>query len=99
MKLFLSMTVASAIALIAQDRPAPKQVREAGMTAMSIVYDGGGVRLKGYVEIKQPICVVTGPGNAPICDGYHVLRADQADYHRDTGRIEASGNVRVTREP
>ena len=56
------------------------------------------IHLKGSVEIRTPVCVVTGPGNAWTCNGSVVLRADEADLHEDTGQIEASGNVKVTRE-
>ncbi len=42
------------------------------------------IHLKGDVEIRR-----TGM----------VLRADQADYHEDTGEIEARGNVRVKPYP
>ena len=42
------------------------------------------IQLKGDVEIKR-----TGM----------ILRADEADYHEDTGEIEARGNVRVKPYP
>jgi lipopolysaccharide assembly outer membrane protein LptD (OstA) len=38
------------------------------------------IQLRGDVEIKTELMV---------------LRADEADYHEDTGEIEARGNVRV----
>jgi lipopolysaccharide assembly outer membrane protein LptD (OstA) len=44
--------------------------------------DGSVLRLKGNVEIKY---------------GDQTLKADEADYHWDTGTIEARGNVRITR--
>jgi len=56
------------------------------------------IHLKGNVEIRTPVCVAAGPGTALACAGYVVVRADQADLHEDTGEVEASGNVRVTRE-
>jgi lipopolysaccharide assembly outer membrane protein LptD (OstA) len=56
------------------------------------------LHLKGNVEIRTPMCVATGPGTALACDGYVVVRADRADVHEDTGEIEATGNVRITRE-
>lgn len=59
----------------------------------------GIVHLKGSVEIKTPVCLATGPGNAHTCAGYVVLRADQADFHEESGQIEADGNVKLTREP
>jgi lipopolysaccharide assembly outer membrane protein LptD (OstA) len=42
--------------------------------------------------------VASGPGTALACAGYVVVRADQADLHEDSGEVEATGNVRVTRE-
>jgi lipopolysaccharide assembly outer membrane protein LptD (OstA) len=104
----LAMSVA---ALSAQDRPAelkhllvPSSTDRRWVTiaAMEIVRDlpyNGIDHLKGAVEIKMRECVFTGPNHQQTCNGYVVLRADQADYHEDTGQIEASGNVRVTREP
>jgi|KBSMisStaDraftv2_1062788.scaffolds.fasta_scaffold2571071_1 hypothetical protein len=56
------------------------------------------LHLKGRVEIKTPVCVNTGPGNAMHCAGYVVLHADTADFHEDSGQTEARGNVTVTRE-
>ncbi len=50
------------------------------------------------MEIKTPVCVGTGPGNTQVCDGSVVLHADEADFHEDSGRIDARGNVTVTRE-
>jgi lipopolysaccharide assembly outer membrane protein LptD (OstA) len=38
------------------------------------------IQLRGDVEIKTELMV---------------LRADEADYHEDTGEIEARGSVRV----
>jgi hypothetical protein len=56
------------------------------------------VHLKGKVEIRMPVCVRTGPGNAQVCSGYTILHADEADYHEDTGQIDARGTVTVTRQ-
>jgi lipopolysaccharide assembly outer membrane protein LptD (OstA) len=56
------------------------------------------IHLRGNVEIRTPMCVATGPGTALSCGGYVVVRADRADVKEDTGDIEATGNVRITRE-
>lgn len=45
-----------------------------------ITREGVLVRLRGEVEIKTDSVTV---------------RADQAVYHKDTGEIEATGNVRI----
>ena len=52
------------------------------------------IRLREKVEIKTPICM-TVDSEGEVCDGYMILRADEATYHEDTGKIEASGNVSV----
>lgn len=54
------------------------------------------VYLKGNVEIRKPFCVSTGSGS--VCKEEMVLRADEAEYHPDTGSITPSGNVRVAFE-
>ena len=55
------------------------------------------IRLKGEVEIKMPVCVVTGPGTAQRCSGEIVVHADEAELHEDTGRIEAKGATTIAR--
>jgi len=110
-KRLLPVLAAAAVALLAQDHsseikhqivPTLNGVRGVEVSALEIVRDlpyNSIVHLKGNVEIKTPVCVRTGPGNAQTCSDYIVLRADQADFHEDTSQIDASGNVRVTREP
>jgi len=56
------------------------------------------IHLRGDVEIRMPVCVVTGPGTVQHCAGEIVFRADEADLNEDTGQIEAKGAVRVTRK-
>ncbi len=53
------------------------------------------IHLKGGVEIKTPVCLPTGLQGKVICDGSMILRADEATYHEDSGRIEARGSVTV----
>ena len=60
--------------------------------------DPSVIHLKGSVEIKTPVCVATGKGNEQLCAGYVILRTDEAEFHEDSGRIEARGNVTVSRE-
>jgi len=102
--------VASALALAAQDYPAGQLKHlpipaEPGtrVTVAALEIERGAeyptvVHLKGSVEIRMAVCVVTGPGSTQVCKGYTVLRADEADFHEDSGQIDARGNVRVTRE-
>jgi lipopolysaccharide assembly outer membrane protein LptD (OstA) len=58
------------------------------------------IRLQGNVEIKTKIVSRPGrsPGTAPSAGEsvmIMVVRADEADYHEDSGEIEARGQVRV----
>jgi len=53
------------------------------------------IHLTGGVEIKTPVCLPTGAQGKLICDGYMILRADEASYHEDSGRIDARGSVSV----
>ena len=59
-------------------------VPRVSLSAARIDQDGSVVHLKGNVEIRR-----TGL----------ILRADEADYRKDTGEIEAKGNVRVSPFP
>ncbi len=54
------------------------------------------VHLTGSVVVKIPVCLASGENGKPVCDGFTVLRADEATYHEDTGEIEATGSVRLT---
>jgi lipopolysaccharide assembly outer membrane protein LptD (OstA) len=47
------------------------------------------IRLKGNVQITTKIGVGVSPARLMIM----MLRADEADYHEDTGEIEARGSV------
>jgi hypothetical protein len=75
------------------------------MTALSIQRDASSsenphlpvVYLKGNVEITRAFCVPTSSG-ATCKESLAVVRADEAEYHPDTGEIKPSGNVRVTFE-
>jgi hypothetical protein len=53
------------------------------------------IQLKGNVEIKTPVCLPAGRKNALVCDGEVILQADSAEFHEDTGQIEAHGTVTV----
>jgi lipopolysaccharide assembly outer membrane protein LptD (OstA) len=54
------------------------------------------VYLEGNVQVKSPVCLPVGRKKALVCDGYMILHADQVEFHEDTGRIVAHGNVSVT---
>jgi hypothetical protein len=58
------------------------------------------VHLQGNVEIRT--CCVWNQSsgeNSNVRSGYVILRADEADYHEDTGEIEARGTVRISFQP
>lgn len=79
--------------------PLPRANRNASLAALAI--ERGAeypsiVNLRGSVEIKTPVCVPAGRKGAVICEGYTIVRADEAVFHEDTGQIEAHGNVTVT---
>jgi hypothetical protein len=54
------------------------------------------IKLAGSVEIKSQACLPVGKEGRLICDGYTIVRADEAEFHEDTGQIEAHGNVSIT---
>lgn len=111
MKLSFAALVVGGLALTAQDRPAELKnlavvtaasLQPIRLSAREIVRElpyPAVIHLKGNVEIRTPVCVVSGPGGAHTCGGYIVLRAEQADFHEGSGQIDASGSVRVTNEP
>jgi len=73
--------------------------RAVSLTALSIergVRYPSVIDLKGAVEIRTPVCIPVGKKGAPVCDGYMIVRADEAAFHEDTGAIEAHGRVTVT---
>jgi hypothetical protein len=79
--------------------PLPHANRTASLAALTI--ERGAeypsiVKLSGSVEIKTPVCVAAGKKGAVTCDGYTIVRADEAVFHEDTGQIEAHGSVSVT---
>lgn len=109
MKLSLTPVFFCALAVLAQEYP-PDQlknlsiptstsVRPVSVRAQSIERGPNYpsvVHLKGAVEIRTPVC--TGSPARQTCDGYVVLHADEADFHEDSGAVEARGNVKMTRE-
>jgi hypothetical protein len=98
------------LAALAQDNPesmkhvmvAPQSGTANGQATVSArsIERGVGypsvIRLKGDVEIRTPVCFKTGKStDETVCYGYTVVRADEAEYHEDTGEIEAHGKVTV----
>jgi hypothetical protein len=60
-----------------------------------IVRGGFTIHLSGNVVTKTD-CSLPLQGASPVC---LVLRADEAEYHEDTGQIEATGTMYVRFEP
>jgi lipopolysaccharide assembly outer membrane protein LptD (OstA) len=113
MRLFIAVWAVCILTAAAQEKPADQlkhlsvptvtSVRPVTIAAMEIdkqpTYPSV-MYLTGNVEIRTPVCLLLKPDDARtyVCDGSVVLRADKATFHEDTGQVEASGNVRVTRE-
>jgi hypothetical protein len=73
--------------------------RPVSLTALSIVRGAQYptvISLKGSVEIKTPVCLPSGKNNALVCDGEMIVHADEAEFHEDSGEIQAHGNVQIT---
>ena len=71
--------------------------RTVSLAALSIERGGSYpsvIHLLGNVEIKTPVCIPVGPKS--VCDGEMILRADRAEFHEDSGKIDAHGDVTVT---
>ena len=111
MKLPLATLAAGSLCLIAQEYPpgqmkhlsVPTTTNPQPLAVAALEIERGFpypsvIHLKGKVEIKTPVCIATGAGNALRCNGYVVLRADEADLREESGEIEARGKVTVTRE-
>jgi lipopolysaccharide assembly outer membrane protein LptD (OstA) len=107
MKLALAALALAALPLAAQEMkhlavPTETSVRSVDVSAREVTRDlphNSIIHLKGDVEIRTPVCTRNGTNNEMRCDGSVVLRADEADFHEDSGQIDARGNVTVTREP
>jgi len=106
----IALIVTMGLAALAQESPeplkhlmvAPQSGTANGQATVSArnIERGHGypsvIRLKGDVEIRTPVCFKGGKStDETVCYGYTVIRADQAEYHEDTGQIEAHGKVTV----
>jgi hypothetical protein len=73
--------------------------RPAALSALNIergVEYPSVVRLRGSVEIRTPFCLPAGKDGVVACAGEMIVRADEAEFYEDTGRIDARGSVAVT---
>lgn len=111
MKVIAGALAACSLTLIAQEYPAgqlkhlsvPTTTNGKPLAVAALEVERGFpypsvIHLKGAVEIRTPVCVLTGAGTALSCAGYLVLRADEADLREQTGEVEARGHVTLTRE-
>jgi len=106
MKVLLCTLTLSFCTALAQDPnlkhvtvPAIEGNKSATLTALSIereVDNPALYHLKGSVVIKAPVCLPVGRNRALVCDGYRLLTADEADFHSDTGEVDARGSVHLT---
>ncbi len=62
----------------------------------SVVHLRGDVVIR--IRLDGALRGEAGPKGTAL-PAYMILHAEQADYHEDTGAIDARGNVRVTFEP
>ncbi|MGI8740992.1 MAG: hypothetical protein ACR2NN_00190 [Bryobacteraceae bacterium] len=86
--------------------PAPKGATLTAMRiereAPALKWSPGVVHLKGNVEIKTVVPVTATQEPASTSRPrflYMFVHADAADYHEDTGAIDAHGDVHITFEP
>ena len=54
------------------------------------------VQLAGNVRIKTPVCLPIGKNKKAVCDGYTIIRADEATFNEASGEVEARGVVNVS---
>jgi lipopolysaccharide assembly outer membrane protein LptD (OstA) len=102
----LLAAIALPLAIGQENKPEPlhRIVDGVRITASSIQQDASPsenprlpvIYLKGNVEIVKPSC--TAVSSEKPCYTKMVQRADEAEYHPDSGEIQAFGNVRVTFE-
>ena len=72
--------------------------RPVSLTALSIEHGSvypTVISMKGKVEIQTPVCLPVGKKGASVCDGDMIVHADEAEFHEDTGEIQARGNVQI----
>lgn len=73
--------------------------RPVSLTALNIEHSveyPSLISMKGEVEVRTPVCLPVGEKGALICDGEMIVRADEAEFHEDSGEIHAHGNVEIT---
>lgn len=77
----------------------PNGSRQVSLTARSIEHNAAYpalISMKGDVEVRTPVCLPVGKGGSSVCDGEMIVRADEAEFHEDSGEIQAHGNVEIT---
>ena len=112
---FACWFIAFATAVISQERTPDRRLhiiatglgRGANLIADSIERDAptlkwtpSVIHLKGDVEIRRSIALALPKSEEQSQrDMYLIVRADEADYHEDTGEIVPRGNVHVAFQP
>jgi hypothetical protein len=104
--IILHATIVASWAIGQDSKPGPfhQMIGGVSLTASSMQRDISRasytpvIQLKGSVEIIKPLCVPAGRNGALVCEEEMVLRADEAEYHEDSGEIIPAGHVRVSFE-
>jgi lipopolysaccharide assembly outer membrane protein LptD (OstA) len=94
MKLLIAVGIMAQLVSAPQTQKLNLNVGSATIQAESIerpVQFPSIIRLKGNIQIDTKIIAQ----HAPVSLLIMVVRADEADYHEDTGEIEARGSVQV----
>ena len=94
MKLLIAVGIMAQLVSARQTQKLNLKVGSATIQAESIerpVQFPSIIRLKGNIQIDTKIIAQ----HAPVSLLIMVVRADEADYHEDTGEIEARGSVQV----
>ena len=67
--------------------------------APTLKWNPSVIHLRGNVEIRRSIALALPEREQRESRMYLIVRADEADYHEDTGEIAPRGNVRVSFQP
>ena len=103
MKILVAGFCVTGLAAFAQNAPGPLshdrlQEIAAKWKARPLLYGspaGNSPTFKGNI-ITEDGTAVTSRGEAEIKTNSVIVHADTAVYHKDSGEIEATGNVRIT---
>jgi lipopolysaccharide assembly outer membrane protein LptD (OstA) len=83
---------------VCQDAAAEKLSLAVGRSSLQADSIERGVRYPSVIQLRGNVQITsrTVVSDTPLSMMIMVVRADEADYHEDTGEIEARGSVQVT---